>query len=145
MTIFKPSKEQRTGWRMEALSIGATHTRQRALGALTLVLILLVFSLFGCLGCGTRDNRLLNPPTSTTSLHSDGTTPSLARYQTIYTSCGTFYLDYPSDFVGPPPPGHGRIGSTPQQLCGAQFPGDGDGTVTPQKAGDPTADEGPRR
>lgn len=105
-----------------------------------------VATLLSIQGCDTNkeSRNPLGPNLKTTTSPSDGTVPSLARYQTIYTSCGTFYLDYPSDFVGPPPPGHGRIGSTAQQLCSASIPGDGDGTVVPQKAGDPSADEGPK-
>ncbi len=86
-------------------------------------------------GCDTNKSSIVGPSAAprveTPALLPDGSV-NWRKYQVVYTSCGTFTLDYPADFIGPVPAYHARIGTDPSTLC--------DGYMVYQP-GDPTADE----
>lgn len=99
-----------------------------------IVAALLIIMAVAVSGCGTKDTS--TGPEKIPRLQVDAKAPdgsiNWRSYQTLYTSCGTFYLSYPSDFSGPIPAGYGRIGQTdPSYYCSNVI-----GTV-----GDPTSDE----
>lgn len=83
--------------------------RSKARSLLTIVVM--VISLFTLVGCDSPSEALLKP-SITAEEEPDSGDINMRKYQILYTSCGTFVLDYPSDFEGPIPQGHGRIGQT---------------------------------
>lgn len=107
----------------------------RLVNALLFLCIAAVF-LTMTAGCDTNNDTLTGvevPRIETPTYLPDGRL-NLRRYQVLYLSCGTVTLDYPSDFVGAIPQGHGRIGQTdPSYYCS--------GGIQALYQGDPTADD----
>lgn len=93
------------------------------------LLLVLLLAFVGCDTGGTTLGPVKQARLETPATLPDGSV-NWRKYQVLYLECGTVTLDYPSDFIGPVPPGHGRIGQTdPSYYCVMYTPGD------------PTADE----
>lgn len=88
---------------------------------LFLTLLLVSAFSFGC----SPEGKVLKP----TAYQSDDPNQINFRPATYYTECGTFIMDYPSDFLGPLPAGHGRAGADINSLCAPAI-GDPDPTET---------------
>jgi hypothetical protein len=93
---------------------GVIHLRK------ALLVASVAFMVVAGLGCGTRESKVLAPEESLSRAGdptADDGAVKFRKYQVVYTECGTFTLDYPSDFVGPIPDGHARIGTPRSSLC----------------------------
>jgi len=93
------------------------------------------------LGCETRAPVAPQVSSSIPNTLPDGTL-NLRRYEVLYTSCGTFVLSYPQDFIGPIPDGYGRVGSTARDMCATTAPDQPPIVMEAKAFGDPTSDDG---